>query len=553
MEGTTNARAFAMNANVSQAARGARRWSFVASLIALPTLGVLAIVLSGLWGGSADDTEHLMRYVLPKVVPNTALLVAIVVLCATLLGTVCAALVEFCEFPGRRILQVLLLLPLSFPGYVLAFIYLGLFDYAGPVQTFFREQFGVSLNGVAGSLPGLSFVLTLALFPYVYMLARTGFASQGRRAFEVASSCQLSPLVAFRKAVLPLSMPWIAAGALLVAMETLADFGTVSVFNYDTFTTAIYKTWFGLFSLQGALKLASLLLLLVAVVVAIERYFALRRKRTSQAWGKPARFILTTGRAWSASLLLGVVVVAGFLVPITQLAVWSFGAGIQEWNSGYWSRVKSSVVLGVLSALLIALLSLLLVFAKRRHDNLFTRMAVRIAGLGYALPGTLLAVGVFVAVTQTGKGLSALVGGSTAIQTLFGAGLAVTFLAYLVRFSAVALGTIENGVLRVSPSLDDASILLGRDGLGLLHRLHLPLLRPSLIAAMLLVFVDVLKEMPITLMTRPFGWDTLAVRVFERTAEAQWAEAAPAALLIVVVGFIPVLLLTRKMTHATSR
>ncbi len=230
----------------------------------------------------------------------------------------------------------------------------------------------------------------------------------------------------------------------------------------------------------------------------------------------------------------------------------SFGEGASEWNSSYWSLVKSSVVLGVVSALLIASLSLLLVFAQRRHDNLLTRLSVRVAGLGYALPGTLLAVGVFVAVTQTGKGLSAIVGGSDMILGFFGAGLAVTLLAYLVRFSAVALSSVENGMLRVSPSLDDASRLLGRDGLGLLRHLHLPLLRPSLLVAMLLVFVDVLKEMPITLMTRPFGWDTLAVRVFERTAEAQWAEAAPAALLIVVVGFIPVMLLTRKMAHATS-
>ncbi|MFK8032233.1 MAG: ABC transporter permease [Gammaproteobacteria bacterium] len=531
---------------------GEWRWSLFAVLIALPTVAVLFVVLSGLWGGSPDDTEHLVQYVLPRVIPNTLMLVVIVVLCTTVIGTACAALVEFCQFPGRRVLQVMLLLPLSFPGYVLAFIYLGLFDYSGPVQSTTRA-FGLSLHDLFGSaLPGVSFVLTLALFPYVYMLARTGFASQGRRAFEVASSCQMSPMQAFRRAVLPLSMPWIAAGALLVAMETLADFGTVAVFNYDTFTTAIYKTWFGLFSLQGALKLASLLLLLVAVFVVIERYFAVRRRRTSQAWGEPTRFCLSTARGWSVTTLLSLIVFAGFLVPIAQLFLWAFGAGLAEWNSGYWKLVRSSVLLGMTSAVLIAVTSLLLVFAQRRHKNVMTRMAVRIAGLGYALPGTLLAVGVFFAVIQTGKGLSALVGGSLAIQSVFSAGLAVTVLAYLVRFSAVALGTLENGLLRVPPSFDDAGRQFGRDGLGLLQFVHLPLLRPSLLAAMLLVFVDVLKEMPITLMTRPFGWDTLAVRVFERTAEAQWVEAAPAALLIVLVGFIPVLLLTRKMTHATS-
>ena len=208
------------------------------------------------------------------------------------------------------------------------------------------------------------------------------------------------------------------------------------------------------------------------------------------------------------------------------------------------------VVLGGVGASIITALSLVLVFAQRRYANRITQLAVRIAGLGYALPGTLLAVGVFVAVTQLGHGVSVVIGAPDTLQRLLGAGLAVTLLAYLVRFSAVALGSLENGMLRVPRSLDDAGRQFGREGLSLLRCVHLPLLRPSLLAAMLLVFVDVLKEMPITLMTRPFGWDTLAVRVFERTAEAQWVEAAPAALLIVMVGFIPVMLLTRKMTHA---
>ncbi len=532
---------------------GARRWSLLSVCLALPTVAVLAIVLSGLFGGSVQDSEHLAQHVLPRVVPNTVLLVAVVVFFATVLGTFCAALVEFCEFPGRRIMQVLLLLPLSFPGYVLAFIYLGLFDYTGPVKTWLREEFAITMSGTSDyAFLGVSFVLTLALFPYVYMLARTGFASQGRKAFEVASSCQIPPVQAFRKAVLPLSMPWIAAGALLVAMETLADFGTVAVFNYDTFTTAIYKTWFGMFSLQGALKLASMLLMLVAVIVAVERYFALRRKRTAQAWGPPTRFHLSKGRALLAVASLSLIVLAGFVVPLAQLAVWAFGAGAGEWTNAYWSLVRSSLVLGVAGALIVTGVSLLLVFAQRCYANRMTRLAVRIAGLGYALPGTLLAVGVFVAVTGMGHGITAMTGPSEIVQKVFGAGLAVTMLAYFVRFSAVALGSLENGLLRVPTTLDDAGRQMGRDGLGLLRHVLMPLLRPSLLAAMLLVFVDILKEMPITLMTRPFGWDTLAVRVFERTAEAQWVEAAPAALLIVLVGFIPVLLLTRKMNHATA-
>lgn len=528
-------------------------WSVFSVFLALPTLAVLLVVMSGLWGGSAEDSRHLMDYVLPRVVPNTLWLVVLVVTGATLLGTVSAALVEFCQFPGRRILQVLLLLPLVFPGYVLAFIYLGLFDYTGPIQSAARQWFNLDLSGTLGSpLPGVAFVLTLSLFPYVYMLARTGFSSQGRRAFEVASSCQMAPLTAFRRAVLPLSGPWIAAGALLVAMETLADFGTNAVFNYDTFTTAIYKTWFGLFSLTGALQLAALLLVLIAVLISVERYFAVRRRRTAQAWGAPARYRLNPLPGLLATAFLALVVAAGFAVPVVQLVVWALGDGFAEWSQSYWLLIRSSVVLGAVSAVLIALCSTLLVFAQRRHNSPVVQAAVRVAGLGYALPGTLLAVGVYVAVVQLGKGLGALTGFGAYFEGVFAAGLAVTFVAYLVRFSAVSLSSLENGMLRISNSLDDAGRQLGRDGIGLLRHVHWPLLRPSVLAAMLLVFVDVLKEMPITLMTRPFGWDTLAVRVFERTAEAQWAEAAPAALMIVLVGFIPVLLLTRKTSYAAS-
>ncbi|MEM7084400.1 MAG: iron ABC transporter permease [Pseudomonadota bacterium] len=537
------------SAQAASSFTGRRRWSFLAFLFALPTVAMLIVVLGGLWGTAPDDAEHLSRYVLPRVIPNTLSLLVLVVVASSVLGTAAAALIEFCEFAGRRVLQVLLLLPLSFPGYVLAFIYLGLFDFTGPIQTMVREQFGVSLAGRVGTLPSVVFVLTLALYPYVYMLARAGFASQGRRAFEVASSCGVPPMQAFRRAVLPLSLPWIAAGAMLVAMETLADFGAVSVFNYDTFTTAIYKTWFGLFSLQGALRLASLLLIIVAVLVVIERFFAVRRRRTTP-FGAPTRFPLTRGRALGAIAFLGLLVLAGVLVPFVQLIVWSFGDGIGEWGSNYWSLIRSSLVLGGASAVCIVAAAFMLSFAQRRHPNIVTRLATRIAGLGYALPGTILAVGLFIAVTKTGDAVTGVLGESPVIRSVFGAGLVVTFLAYLVRFTAVALSALENGFLRVPPSLDDASRQLGRDGVGLLWFVHRPLLRSSGLAAMLLVFVDVLKEMPITLMTRPFGWDTLAVRVFERTAEAQWAEAAPAALLIVVVGLLPVMVLTKNVSYA---
>lgn len=529
-----------------------RAWTLLAIVLALPAVLVLLTIVSGVFQSTPVISAHLWQYVIPRVVPNTILLVVLVVTAATLLGTHCARLVVFHDFPLRSFFNWALLLPLALPAYVLAFIYLGLFDYAGPLQSFLRANLSIDLSGLPDMrLPGLVLVLTLSLFPYVFMLARAGFASQGQRALEVAASCHHSPRRAFWLTVVPLSKPWIATGALLVGMETLADFGAVSVFNYDTFTTAIYKTWFSLFSLSGALKLASALLLIVLILVWLERRFVHKKRYSMRTSAAVLRQPLSGARGLFASVFLGVVLLFAAGLPLLQLLIWSFGDGIAEWRKGFALLIRSSVVFGVMAAALVAAMAILLVYAQRRSTSMLAHLAVRVAGLGYALPGTILAVGVYVVTTSILKLFNA--GSASVTGMSIGIAITIVLLSYTIRFTAVALGPVENGMLRISSSMDDVARVHGVRNAQLFRQVHWPLLQTSVFTAMLLVFVDVLKEMPITLMTRPFGWDTLSVRIFERTSEGQWADAAPAALLIVAVGLIPVILLTRQIEYAARR
>lgn len=524
--------------------------SAVAMAISLPTVCVLAVVLASFATPDREVLAHLWSYVLPRVLPNTLALVACVGLGATALGTVLAWLVTAYEFPGRRWFAWALVLPMALPGYVLAFVFLGVFDYTGPVQSALRAWTGLAFDGDwLRGLPGLTLVLTVALFPYVYLLARAAFATLGRDALEAAASLGAGPRTAFLRVALPMARPWILGGTLLVVMETLADFGTVSVFNYDTFTTAIYKSWFGLFSLEGALNLSSVLLLLVLAAVLIERRFAHARRFATGSAARPRRVRLEGAARWAAVALPGAVLAIGLVLPLIQLLLWAFGPALDEWTGRYWHFAARSLALAAMAAALVCAVALALGYAVREHRRGLAALAARIATLGYALPGTVLAVGVFVPVAALGAWLESLAPGRGA-QALQGT-LVVMLGAYLIRFLAVGFGPVDNGMLRLTRDVDEAARLHGVRGPSLLARVHWPVLRGSVFAAAALVFVDVMKEMPITLMTRPRGWETLAVRIFEKTAEGQWEAAAPAALAIVAVGLVPVALLGRGGARAT--
>lgn len=534
----------------ARAARG--RWSGVLKVlpIALLTLVPLAVVLASFLQPQPEVWSHLAEYVLPQVLINTAFLVAGVSAGVLLLGVPLAWLTAVCEFPGRRFFSWSLMLPLAMPAYVLAFVQVGLLDFTGPVQTWLRDTFGSS-----GWVPqirstgGVILVMSLAFYPYVYLLARNAFLTQGVRALEAAQTLGYSRREAFWRVALPMARPWIIGGLMLTLMETLADFGTVAVFNYDTFTTAIYKAWFSLFNLPAASQLASLLVVFVLVLAWVEqrsrggRHYAARLS-------SPLRIPLRGAAGWGATLACAAVLAAAFVIPLIQLLVWAEAVWAEDFDARFPAFVGRSMLLAGLTAALVTLLGLLLSANLRRHPNPATHWLTRLAVLGYAIPGTVLAVGVFIPVAWLDDLLLpwAQALGLETHQLLKGS-LAVMLLALAARFLAVSFQPIDAAMQRITRNQEDAARSLGLTPRALLWRLQLPLLRGGLFTAALLIFVEVMKEMPITLMTRPFGWDTLAVRVFEMTSEGMWERAALPGLAIIAAGLLPVILLVRGARH----
>lgn len=524
-----------------------RRWQWLAGLLSLVTLLPLAVILSSFTAIDRDIWSHLGEFVLPRLLGNTAILLGGVGAGVLLLGVPLAWLVAVHDFPGRRFFAWALMLPMAMPAYVLAFAMVGLLDFTGPLQTQLRELAGGPVRfPPIRSIGGVVLVMSLALYPYVYLLARNAFATQGRRALEAAASLGLDRRRGFRRVALPMARPWIIGGLSLALMETLADFGTVAVFNVDTFTTAIYKAWFSLFSLSSAAQLASLLILAVFLLVWLEQHARGRRAYAARAATPLRRLRLGGARGWGAALWAGTVLGVAFVVPFVQLLLWAYEVAAADLDARYWQFTLNSVVLAGLGAAMVLLLALLLGYAQRRDRSWPTRLLVRLATLGYAVPGTVLAVGVFVPVAWLDNVLIDHVPALAGQTAVFKGTLVVMLLALAARFCAVGFSPVESAFQRVPPSQEESARLLGVRGMALFRRLYLPQLSGGVLVALLMVFVDIMKEMPITLMTRPFGWDTLAVRVFEMTSEGEWERAALPSVAIVLVGLAPVLLLARE-------
>ncbi|WP_017938084.1 ABC transporter permease [Zestomonas thermotolerans] len=526
-----------------------RRWYPLPFLVAALVLLPLSVLLLS-WG--SVDTEiwaHLWDTQLPRLLGNTLVLVAGVGVGVVLLGVSLAWLTSLCEFPGRRWLDWALMLPFAIPAYVLAFVFVGLLDFAGPVQSLAREWFGSGLRFPrVRSTGGVIVVLVLVFYPYVYLLARSAFLAQGKGLMEAARVLGQTPWQAFWRVALPMARPAIGAGLALALMETLADFGAVAVFNFDTFTTAIYKTWYGFYSLSSATQLASLLLLAVMLVLYGERRARGISRPSSERPRGRVLYQLHGWKAAAASAWCGLVFLCAFVIPVLQLLVWFWQRGRFDLDERYLSLILHTLSLGGLAALITVAVAMLLAFARRLAPTRPIRSAVGLANLGYALPGSVLAVSIMLAFSFLDRHLviplSAWLGGAG--KPLLLGSLFALLLAYLVRFLAVAYGPLESSLARIRPSLPEASRSLGVGGPRLFFSVYLPLLLPGTLSAALLVFVDVLKEMPATLLMRPFGWDTLAVRVFEMTSEGEWARAALPALTLVLVGLLPVIGLIRR-------
>ncbi len=532
----------------------ARGWALAAASIALFVMIPVCVVLSSLWTPAPDVWEHLAEHVLPELLWNTFWLVLGVGIGVSVLGVSLAWLTAMCEFPGRRIFAWALLLPLAIPAYVLGFVFIGLLDYTGPVQSALRDAFGEIGFPAIRSRGGVIAVMTLTLYPYVYLIARNAFLTQGKRTLEVAQSLGLSRRAAFFRVALPMARPWIAGGVMLAIMETLADFGTVAVFNYDTFTTGIYKAWYALFSLLAASQLASLLVMLVFALILIEQYTRARKRYTSTGRYTTARdrIALHGALRWSAFLLCSLIVGIAFVIPLAQLIDWALGVYRDDLDARYFEFLLHSVALGAIAALITAFVALILSYAARHSRGGRARWLTRIATLGYALPGPVLAVGTYIPITWVDDQIAGWLHDAFNIEAahVLQGTLLTMLVAYTVRFLAVSFNPIDGNMQRITRSVDDAARSLGVAGIKMLQRVHIPILRGGLITGMLLVFVDVMKEMPITLMTRPFGWDTLAIQIFEMTSEGQWERAALPAVALVIAGLVPIAVLTRYTDHA---
>ena len=521
-------------------------------LVLLP-LSVLALSWQSI---DLQIWSHLWDTQMPRLLGNTLTLVVGVGTGVTVIGVSLAWLTSLCEFPGRRWLDWALMLPFAIPAYVLAFVFVGLLDFAGPVQSLLREWFG---NGLrlprVRSTGGVIIVLVLVFYPYVYLLARTAFLAQGKGLMEAARMLGQSPWQAFWRVALPVARPAIGAGVALALMETLADFGAVAVFNFDTFTTAIYKTWYGFFSLSSAAQLASLLLLTVMLVLYGERRARGQDHAASERPRGQALYRLSGFKAWLASGWCALVFACAFVVPMVQLVAWCWQRGRFDLDERYRELILHTLYLGAMAALITVAVALLLAFARRQAPTPGIRAGVAIANLGYALPGSVLAVSLMLAFSFLDRELvvpvSSWLGGAG--RPLLLGSVAALLVAYLVRFIAVAYGPLESSLARIRPSLPEASRSLGVGGARLFFKVYLPLLLPGTLSAALLVFVDTLKEMPATLLMRPFGWDTLAVRVFEMTSEGEWARASLPALTLVLVGLLPVIGLIRRSARQLGR
>lgn len=521
----------------------------VALLVAGPVLGVLGHVAHA---SSFDVLSHLARTVLAESAATTIALGSLVTLFAVLAGTGAAWLVTQYEFPGRRWLTWALMLPLAMPAYVAAYAYTDWLQYSGPLQSALRSLTGWGRQDYwfpeIRSLPGAAGVFAAVLYPYVYALARPAFIERSPNLVDAARTLGCSPRAVFWRVALPLARPAMIAGGMLALMETLADYGAVAYFGLPTFTQSLYNTWFNMGDRSAAAQLATALLLVVVIVVAIERRArGQRRFATVAAHAKPPRVVLEGWAAWRATTVCLLPFTAGFALPAALLLRLHFRLDDPpRWNAyGQW--LANSVTAAGLTAGAAVMLALLVAYAGRLHPRRTVRFANALVGLGYALPGSVIAVGILVPLAWADNAIDAWMRAHTGISTglLLTGSLAALVYAYLVRFLAVAYHGVDAGLTRITPAMDLSARSLGASPGETLVRVHVPLLSRSAIAAAVLVFVDTVKELPATLVMRPFNFDTLAVAAYNFARDERLAEAALPALTIVLVGLLPALLLAK--------
>lgn len=533
----------------------ANRLNTLSGLIAaLCVLPMVAVAIAAFSGGF-ETLAVLEDTVLWRYTGSTLLLMLLVGTGTAIIGTGSAWLITATRFPGRKLLEIGLALPLAFPAYVLAYAYTDFLDHPGWVQTTLRDLTGWGPRDYwfpeIRSLGGAAIMLTLVLYPYVYLLARAAFLQQSATAYIAARTLGQSALGAFFRVSLPIARPAIAGGVLLALMETLADYGTVAYFGVQTFATGIYVSWFGLFD-RGASAQLALCLLIVALTLATLEKAQRRHMRHHDAGRRFERMepvTLTGRRAAAAIAFCGLPVILGFVLPTGLLLVLGSGSGQLLFSPRYLGFLQNSLVLASIAAVVTVAAAVFLGFNTRLHPNRTTKTATRLAGIGYAVPGGVIAVGLLFPFAAFDNALDRFMEARFGIDTglLITGSIWLMIVAYMVRFMAVALNTYDSGLSTINPNVDAVARTLGDGPMPMLKRIHIPVLKPSLMTALLIVFVDVMKELPATLILRPFNYDTLAVQAHRLASDERLHEAAVPSLVIVAVGLVPVILLCRTI------
>ncbi len=531
------------------------RWTFgaflIAALVLLPILSVIWIAFhptENIWG-------HLIQTTLPRYLRNSVILMLATGLLSAAIGAGAAWLVVMTRFPGRRVLEIALLLPLALPAYIAAYALVDFWEYAGPLQTWLRGLFGWQSARdywfpEPRSMWAAIFVLSLAMYPYTYLLTRAAFREQSANMLEVARALGCGPWALFWRVAMPLARPAIAAGTAIVMMEVLNDFGTVDYFAVQTLTTGIFTTWLQGYNAGGAAQIACVILSMVLLLAGLEKYN--RRKKRFHSLSSRAVPVSPTQliglKAWLATAACLLPILFGFVIPFAIIA----GHAMDEWSEWLepklWRAIFNTVTLAGSAAILTILGALFLVYGARQSRGKLLRALIPVTSIGYAAPGAVLAIGILFPLAAFDTAVADFIEATTGYDPglLLTGTVAAVVIAYSVRFFAIGLGAVESAMGRVTPSMDMASRSLGRTLGQTLREVHVPLIRGSVVVAAMLIFVDGVKELPATLILRPFNFDTLAVRVYHEASLEHLERAAPAAILVTLVGLLPVLILARS-------
>jgi iron(III) transport system permease protein len=536
--------------------KGSRFWNVITLLIAFLVSIPILTIAANIFIPSGDIWQHLASTVLPVYVKNSFWLMIGVGTGVFILGVGTAWLVTMCRFPGSRWFNWLLILPMAVPAYLMAYTYTDFLAYTGPFQSLLRDLTGWGLGDYwfpnIRSLGGAILMMSFVFFPYVYLLTRAAFLEQSSSLLEAGRSLGATPFQGFYKIALPLARPSIAAGMALALMETLNDFGTVDYFGVQTFTTGIYRTWFGLGERAAAAQLSGFLLIFILFLILIERWSRNKMNVKQNSTGRYKQlyiYELKGWKAWASTLFCFLPVLAGFLIPVailTEMMISNFNTAV---DARFIQFSLNTILVASVAGLLALLVAMIMAYGARLNPSYLTRASTRIGAMGYAIPGSVIAVGILIPFGWVDNTIDSWLRENAGISSgliLSGTIFALIF-AYVVRFLAVAFNTVEASLGKITPNMDEAAEGMGFSFGKILRKIHMPMMSGSLFAAIMLVVVDVIKELPATLIVRPFNFDTLAVQVYRLASDERLAESSGAALAIILVGLVPVIILSRSI------